>query len=195
MPDLEMPAFVSIGIIAWNEEEAIAPMLKSLFQQTFFAELTKRHCKCEIVCLANGCTDKTAEVAREIFSEQAKSHPHAASFSGRVVELKQRGKINAWNAFVHSVSSRNAGFLFLMDADIIIHNRETLWNMLFTLLFNREASIAVDRPCKDIEFKSRNTLREKISLTASRLTRSSVAQLCAELYCIRSEIALYIFLP
>ncbi|HET7624287.1 MAG TPA: glycosyltransferase family 2 protein [Verrucomicrobiae bacterium] len=195
MPDPEMPIFVSIGIIAWNEEEAIAPMLESLFRQTFFAELARRRGRCEIICLANGCTDKTCEVAGKIFSDQTKSHPHADLFSGRVVELKQRGKINAWNAFVHSVSSKSAGFLFLMDADIVIHNRETLWNMLFTLLFNREANIAVDRPCKDIEFKPRNTWREKISLAASRLTRSSAAQLCAQLYCIRAEIARNIYLP
>src|SRR6185295_3572123 len=99
--------------------------------------------------------------------------PFADSFSCRVEEVEKRGKINSWNLFVHDFSAREARFLYLMDADIVIHRPDTLWNMLLTLEANAEAHVSVDRPCKDLEFKSNRTLRERLSLAASQLTRSS----------------------
>lgn len=191
----ETSAYLSIGIIAWNEESAIRSLLETVFQQTLFADLHKRQLHCEIVCVANGCTDRTVEVATEIFAEQTRTHPHAAAFRCRVADLKQRGKINAWNEFVHSASARDAEFLTLMDADIVIHNPDTLLSLVRTLETYREAKIAVDTPRKNIEFKSRLTARERMSLAMSRLTRSASAQLCAQLYCIRAETARNIYLP
>ena len=186
---------VSIGIIAWNEEKAIGPMLDSLFEQSLFAVLSGRGQSCEIICLVNGSTDGTARVAREHLQRHALSHPFADAFSGRVVEVSERGKINSWNRFVHEFSARDARFLFLMDADILIHRPDTLWNMVLTLECNAEAHVAVDRPCKDIEFKTDRTWRDRLSLAASQMTRSSDAQLCGQLYCIRSRIARNIYLP
>jgi glycosyltransferase involved in cell wall biosynthesis len=186
---------ISIGIIAWNEERAIRTLLNSLFQQTLFAELSRSNLKCEILCLANGCSDKTVEVASSIFNEQSATHPYASVFTGRVINLAERGKINAWNQFVHGYSARSARFLFLMDADITIHTPDTLWNMVLTLMTNAEARVSVDVPHKDLEFKPRKSLREKISMAMSKLTRSASAQLCAQLYCIRAETARNIYLP
>ena len=186
---------VSIGIIAWNEEQGIGGMLESLFQQSLFAELGKRGRRCEIICVANGCTDRTPEAVAEIFAKQNREHPHAQHFSCRVMNLAQRGKINAWNRFVHSFSARDAKYLFLMDADILMHPRETLWNMVRTLEQNAEASISVDLPRKDIVFKQRKTFWDRLSLGASQMTSSARAQLCGQLYCIRSEVARNIYLP
>lgn len=189
------PRHVSIGIIAWNEENALPPMLDSLFQQSLFDELAARNLVCEILCLANACTDRTVEIAQRIFAEQQQTHRRANALSCRVVEIRKRGKINAWNEFIHRHSARDAEFLFLMDADIVIHEPETLRRMLLLLETQPEASVAVDRPRKDIEFKPRKAFRDRLSLAASRLTQSSEAQLCAQLYCIRSEIARRIYLP
>ena len=58
-----------------------------------------------------------------------------------------------------------------------------------------DVSVAVDTPHKDLEFKRKKTLSDRFSLAASRLTRSASAQLCAQLYCIRSEVARNIYLP
>jgi glycosyltransferase involved in cell wall biosynthesis len=186
---------VSIGIIAWNEEQAIKPMLTSLFQQSLFSGLSKRGLTCEVVCIVNGSTDRTAEVAAEILTRQSLEHAHAETFTWRVMNVQERGKINAWNLFVHSFSSKQAQFLFLMDADIIIHQRDSLWNMLRALENNGEASVTVDRPCKDIWFKQNKTQLEKLSLAASSMTRTARGQLCGQLYCIRSEVARNIYLP
>jgi glycosyltransferase involved in cell wall biosynthesis len=186
---------VSIGIIAWNEEQGIAGMLESLFQQSLFAEIGKRGRRCEIVCVTNGCTDRTPEVVAEIFARQSEQHPDAKNFSCRVINVAQRGKINAWNRFVHSFSRRDAKYLFLMDADIFIHPRETLWNMVRTLEKNAEASVAVDVPRKDILAKKRKSLWERLSLGASQMNGSARGQLCGQLYCIRAETARNIYLP
>src|SRR5205085_7059284 len=64
--------YVSIGIIAWNEEQGIGAMLESVFQQTLFAELARRGRRCEILCVTNGCTDRTPEVVAEIFARQSR---------------------------------------------------------------------------------------------------------------------------
>src|SRR6476660_1008084 len=105
-----MKKYVSIGIIAWNEEKALGPMLHSVFQQSFFAELSRRGQSCEILCLANGCTDGTVELAGKLFERESTSHPFAGAFACRVVNIPERGKINAWNQFVHSHSAREAHF-------------------------------------------------------------------------------------
>ena len=192
---VEQRPYLSIGVIAWNEEKAIGPMLQSLFSQSLFSTLARRNLSCEVVCVANGCSDRTAAFAGEAFERQIRDHSSKYSFCCRVIELPERGKLNAWNRFVHEISSRSAQFLFLTDADIHFHQRDTLANMLDALETDREANISVDQPRKDISFKSRPQLRERLSLRASEITASSSAQLCAQLYCIRSEIARNIYLP
>jgi glycosyltransferase involved in cell wall biosynthesis len=187
--------YASIGIFARNEERAIGAALESLFEQSLFSELRERGAVSEILCLVNGCTDRTPVIAEEIFQAQQREHPAAAGFCPRVVSLAQRGKVNAWNQFVHVLSAREARFLFLMDADIVIHRQGTLWNMLQALEKGREANIAVDQPRKDLAFKSRRPLRARLSLAASRMTQAAPAQLCGQLYCIRAEVARNIYLP
>ena len=183
---------ISIGIIAWNEENAIRSTLESLFAQSLFERLGRDAVRCEIICLANACTDRTAAITAEIFSEQNACRP---GLSCRVAEITERGKANAWNVFVHRLSARDAKCLFLMDADIAFQGRDTLWNMLTALEENPAANIATDRPCKSISSKPNPSLLERLSLLASRSTQAGEAQLCGQLYCIRSETARRIFLP
>jgi hypothetical protein len=111
------------------------------------------------------------------------------------VSLSERGKLNAWNQYVHIFSDKAARFLIMMDADILIHRCETLYNMVFSLEQNSEASISVDRPCKDIQFKPHRTMSDRLSLAATQMTSAGDGQLCAQLYCIRSEVARNIYLP
>lgn len=188
-------AYVSLGIIAWNEAESLPATLDALFGQSLFAELAARKQVCEILCVANGCTDRTAAVAAEIFARHAREHPARAGFRCRVEELTKRGKVNAWNQFVHALSSREARFIFLMDADIRLDPPPTLWNMLQALEADGDANVTVDVPCKDIALKHRHSVTEKLSLAASRLAGSAPAQLCGQLYCIRAEVARNIYLP
>ena len=82
-----------------------------------------------------------------------------------------------------------------MDADILIHEPDTLRNLLHTLEQHPEAAVSVDRPCKDLEFLREKSARANLSFGASQLTRSGAAQLCGQLYCIRSVAARNIYLP
>jgi glycosyltransferase involved in cell wall biosynthesis len=191
----ELPVLVSIGILAWNEEKAIGRTLRSLLQQSLFAELGKRNFSCEIICAVNGCTDRTPEIAAQIFSEQSIRHPYCQCFSGRVENLPEQGKQNAWNQFVHRCSSREARYLIIMDADIVIHRTEALWNMIVALENDEETSVATTMPCKDIAFKPRRAVNDRLSLAMSQMTRAAEGQLCAQLYCIRTAIARNLYLP
>jgi glycosyltransferase involved in cell wall biosynthesis len=185
---------VSIGIIAWNEEEAIEATLHSLWQQTLFSELQKRNLRTEVVIIANGCSDHTAETARQFFSRVARQEV-SESITCQVMEVSEKGKNNSWNLFVHSFSSPSAACLILMDADIVIQGRETLWNMFRALESDANASVAVDQPLKDISLSPRKTVCERISIATSGMTRATPAQLSGQLYCIRSQVARQIHLP
>jgi glycosyl transferase family 2 len=186
---------LSIGIFAWNEERAITRMLESLFAQSLFEQLSRRNASCEIICVTNGCTDRTPVIAKGIFAEQQRKHRFARSFITRVAEIQHRGKVNAWNRFVHEISAAEARYLVMMDADIHIHRRETLWNMVSTLEHDSKAAVAVDRPCKDVLFKEHRSWRDLFSLAVSQITLSASAQLCAQLYCVRAATARRIYMP
>src|SRR5882672_8909013 len=136
---------VSIAVRAWNEEKVIRTSLESIFQQSIFKELSRRNERCEVLCVANGCSDRTAEIARAVFAEQEQAHPHAHAFDARVVDIAEAGRNNTWNAFVHAESHRQAEFLFIMDSDLIFDRCDTLFNMYATLLNNPHAIIASDR--------------------------------------------------
>ena len=189
------PQCLSIGILAWNEEESIGQALTCLFRQSLFAHLKERHLRCEILCVANGCTDRTAAIAKEIFEAQNKNHPFKETFSGQCIELTERGKVHAWNKFVHELSAPEAQALCLLDGDIVLHHPETLWNMYCLLETNAEALIATDRPLKDLAFKAGRSVRERLSLAMSGMTQAAPAQLTGQLYCIRAAVARNIYLP
>jgi glycosyltransferase involved in cell wall biosynthesis len=191
----KLPILVSIGILAWNEEKAIAKTLHSLLEQTLFAELEKRGGRSEIVCVINGCTDRTPEIAAQIFLEHSVKHPNRGCFSGRVENLPEQGKQNAWNQFVHRCASRDAQYLIVMDADIVIHRKEALWNMIVALQNDDQLSVTATMPCKDIAFKKRRAMNEQLSMAMSQMTRAAQGQLCAQLYCIRAAIARNLYLP
>ena len=190
-----IPILVSIGILAWNEEKAIGRTLHSLLEQTLFAELEKRGAGCEIICVINGCTDRTPEIAAQIFLDQSARHPNRGYFSGRVEKLSEQGKQNAWNQFVHRCSSRDAQFLIVMDADIVIHRKEGLLNMIAALENDDQLSVTATMPCKDIAFKRRRAVNERLSMAMSQMTHATEGQLCAQLYCMRAAIARNLYLP
>lgn len=186
---------LSIGIIAWNEEAAIGRCLESLFAQSLFAHCAALGLGVEIVGITNGCTDATPEIVRNIFADQSGSHQHRRAFSCRPIDVSERGKLRAWNAFVHELSAQEVSMLILMDGDIVLQHPDTLWNMISVLSNDSEAWVSTDEPLKDISLGPKNSLRERISLATSKMSQASEAQLTGQLYCIRAEIARRIYLP
>jgi glycosyltransferase involved in cell wall biosynthesis len=184
----------TIGILARNEAPRLPRLLESVFAQTFFAELAARGEAVEIVCIANACTDNTAEVASECFGEAAQLHPHAASFVARTISVSTPGKITAWNLLVHTHASPDSRALIVMDADIRLLHPATLWNLFAALEKDPEANITVGEPVKDIALKPRRTLRESFSLATTR-SQTVPGLVTGQLYCIRAETARRIHLP
>ena len=186
---------ISLGIFAWNEEKVIRKTLTSLFQQTLFHELRTRGRLVEVICVVNGCEDRTPEIAADVFQRQSEDHPDRDAFVCRVVRIVERGKLNAWNRFVHTLSHSQATYLVMMDADILFQDPRTIAQMLSVLENQPEAHVAVDRPVKDLGAKLLPAWRQKLATGAAQITQASPAQLCAQLYCIRSPVARNIYLP
>lgn len=192
---VDFPIALSIGILAWNEETSIGPMLESLFAQSLFRRLAARGLRCEIICLANGCTDRTVPIARDIFERMEHEHPDRAGLTAWVADIAQPGRNNAWNRFVHHLSAREAGFLCIMDADIVFNQPDTLALVLAELENNPHLGGASDWPVKNISLKARPSLRERLSLATSEMTGHIAGRLNGMLYCLRTEVARNLYLP
>jgi len=191
----DFPITLSLGIMAWNEEASIGPMLESLFRQSIFAHLAARGERCEVICLANGCTDRTVAVAMEICQRKQRIHPARHGLSARVADLRQPGRNNAWNRFVHEFSTRGTRCIGLMDADIIFDRPDTVELVLAELERNAQLGGASDWPCKAIAGKARPSLRERLSLATSDMTGNIAGRLNGMFYCLRADIARNIYLP
>lgn len=179
---------LSIGILAHNEEAHIEETLRSLFAQDVFQRFAT-----ELVIVANGCSDKTAAVAEQTLADHQRVW--SARGSARVEELAAAGKTNAWNQFVHRLSSPQVSVLVLMDADIKILNPNAISSMVVTLHGNSQAVICVDRNIKDIETKANRTLFERILVAATPTIDSDNVPLCGQLYCALSAQLRLITLP
>src|SRR5688572_8342662 len=102
-------AKIDIGIFAHNEERAIGEMLSRFSRQSLFA--TPEH-SVRVFVLANGCSDRTAEVAKAAFDKLY------APGQIDVVNLAEGGKSRTWNKFVHELSRPDTDFLLFCDADL-----------------------------------------------------------------------------
>jgi glycosyltransferase involved in cell wall biosynthesis len=189
------PPRISIAVRAWNEEAVIRRTLESLFDQSLFEELSARGERCEVLCIPNGCADRTAEIAAAVFAEQPHSNPFSGAFACSVRTIREAGRNHTWNAFVHDLSHPETEFLFLMDSDIRFNRRETLFNMYRALLQHAKASIASDQPVKDVSLKLVKSWRDRISLATSEMNGAIQGRMTGQLYCIRAEIARRLYLP
>jgi glycosyltransferase involved in cell wall biosynthesis len=179
---------ISIGVLAHNEQGGIAATLDSLFAQDIFAKADT-----EVVIVANGCTDATAQVAREALDRHRDTWSPRGS--ARAEELPVAGKANAWNEFVHRLSSREARVLVVMDADIWFLSVDVLSRMVATLEGTPRAIVCVDRPVKDIELRMERTLLERLLASASPGIDPEDVPLCGQLYCAWSDALRSVHLP
>ena len=91
---------ISICVPAFNEEKTISNTLESLVGQTFPG-------KTEILICANGCTDRTGEIATQM----------SVKYNNiTVISTPQKGKPNAWNILRRKASSN---YIFFADADVV----------------------------------------------------------------------------
>ena len=149
-----------IGVLAHNEEPRIGETLRALFAQDVFDR-----CSTEVIVVPNGCTDRTAAVATQIIGECRARWSRAVR--QEFVELAKPGKANAWNQFVHKLSSTKASILYLMDADITFLSSNTISSMFVSLQSIPEAVVCVDRPIKDIAMNPNRNLFQRLLLAST----------------------------
>jgi glycosyltransferase involved in cell wall biosynthesis len=183
-----VPVKISIGILAHDEEERVGGTLSSLFGQDLFGQF-----ETEIVVIPNGCSDGTAAAART--SIKASRAVWSALGTARVEELAAAGKANAWNEFVHRLSSRDADILILMDADISLPARDTLSKLVRTLMGSSDAVVCVDQPVKSIEPGSSATLLQRVLASSTPPIDPRDIPICGQLYCAYSSELRRIWLP
>ena len=85
--------YISIGILAHNESKVIRRMLCSLFAQSIFQGSDLQIEQVEVVVVPNGCSDDTAELARQTLQDLVPSQQ--ASLSWQVRELTTPGTSTA----------------------------------------------------------------------------------------------------
>lgn len=186
---------ISIGILAWNEENSIRTTLHSLFEQSLFRDSLTSGFEIQIVCVPNGCTDHTAQAAAGALLAAAEKLNNPESVRWQVHPLKQPGKPNAWNVFVHELADPLAEVIFLVDADIRIFMPDTLRNMIQKLCGSPDALICTDLPVKHVVFKENYSLLDRISMKSAQINQSASGQLCGQLYCARAEWLRRLWIP
>lgn len=97
---------VSILIPAHNEAAYLPACLDALFASDPLAD------EVQVVVIANGCTDATAEIAAG-YADQA----HAKGWQLTVLDLTEGGKLVAWNA---GEAAATGEALIYLDADVLV---------------------------------------------------------------------------
>ena len=186
---------LSIAIAAWNEEDAIGSMITSLFRQSIFRQLAARGEGCEIICVANACTDRTVAVAQNTLEKMLAEHPEYEGLTARVFDIPEQGKNIAWNRFVHEFSAVESRYMCFLDADINLNQQDTLATVMGALDREPHLQGASDCPCKAIADRAHPSLRERLSLAGSDMTDTTEGRLNGMLYILRTNIARNLYLP
>jgi len=176
---------ISIGMLAYNEEKVIANTINQVLDQDIFIQL---NFDVQFVVVANGCADKTVEIAQEVIN-------HSKRNNLSVVNIEQAGKSNAWNSYIHDIAWQDADYVLLIDADIELIGTDGLSKLVQQLNATPKAVVSIDTPKKDVEKKNNKNPLEKFSLLLSKANKKNHNAITGQLYCIRGAIVREIFLP
>ena len=167
---------ISVGIVAWNEAVSIGMTIDSLFSQQLFQCHHEGVEGIEIVVLANGCTDDTSVVAMNAINKCLAMCP-LKYVSARVCELPGPDRPGAWNELVHRISNRRSDYIVMMDGDIYFSSRDTIWQLVRSLEEDPYAHAAASMATKDVALKRRRTVKDRVSLVMTDMTRRVVDNL------------------
>lgn len=185
---------ISVGILAYNEAENITKTISSFFSQSIFTEENSSSVNWEVICIPNGCTDDTANIAQLAF-DRHQAELKNPNIECKVINIKEAGKSNAWNKYIHEYSRQDADALLLMDADILFNESDTLKNMLAKYIATPTADVVVDVLYKDIFFKEKKSLFDKISLKISGNNQRDWVALAGSLYLARADVLRKVWMP
>lgn len=182
---------ICFGMAARNEEEVIGTALKSLFSQSvFYSDINV-----DFICVANNCTDHTAQVAQKTIDEFLKKTDDTSRLRLEVFETKTPGKNNVINHTVHKFGFPETDYFIFIDADICFITNDVIQSMIDALEEKPEALIASDRPVKHVVFKQKQNLFDWISIRTSALNQNAPGQIFGQLYIARGEFMRHFMLP
>lgn len=187
---LETRLNVCVGILARNEAEGIADLIGDLAEQTLLTE--NQQVSVQIIVVANGCTDDTAEVARSALADLQVGLPDVGT---SVHELARPGKSNAWNEFVHGIVPEVTDYVFFLDGDIRFPERDTLNLVLRGLMSSTQAVVAVDRSVKDLELENPKNIVQKMIKSATGTANDPRTAIAGACYCVRFDEVRKIWMP
>lgn len=125
---------VSVAVPAYNEERNIGLLIDSLRGQK-----TRRADIVEIVVVASGCTDRTADIVRE--RQQRRGIPVRL-----IVEPMRRGKVAAINTYLaHTNRAREVEAICLSSADLLVAP-DAIERLVQCLLINHDIGMCGARP-------------------------------------------------
>ena len=186
---------IEMAMIAFDEESSIEMTIKSLFQQTLFQTNSLDIGEIGVYVLANGCTDKTSEVAVRAIEKWKPQHT-SCKFHAQVVEFERADKGDTWNHFVHEISASSSNYLFMLDADIEINNASTCELVVRNLEENSDALLSGAVGLKDLSLKEKKNFIDRISLSLTQLEHDvRQTSLAGALLCGRTSFFRRIWLP
>lgn len=195
MTEQNTAMIISIGIFAYQEEGRIGAMLESLFEQTVFTSPTESEANIEwhLHIIPNGCTDKTAEVARTAITLGAANSKTRIATHINVID--KPGKSNAWNIFIHEISSSKTDLFFFFDADIFSIENNIIRAALACFASNEKIAVVVNTPTKRFTPPAPWNPLVWLSKQASRGNEGEPSGLCGHFYASRAALLRDIWVP
>lgn len=178
---------LAIVILARNEEKNIRRFLTSLANQTLFG---RQDIEATLYVVANGCSDRTAQVARQSASKSL--DPLGIRFE--ILDWPAPGKSRSWNRVIHEVLPTDVDYILAMDADIEFIDVLVLTRMFERIGGNPNVQVVSGFPIKDIARKARPTLIDRFSISVSGHTRHTGA-INGSLYLATAACLREIWLP
>ena len=167
-PDDDRCLNLALVIFARNEEDNIGRFLVSLTTQTLFV---RKNIEATVYVVANGCTDQTAQIARESASQAL----HTRGIKSQILDWATPGKSRSWNRVVHELLPTSVDYIIALDADIQFVDANVLAAMFDCIRGNPKVEVVSGFPVKDITHKVRPTLIDRFSMSISGSTRHSGA--------------------
>ena len=181
---IETPARprVTIGVFAHDEEANIASAIGQL------ASMDVSAYEATVFVLANGCTDRTVALAKELVA----GLDAPANVEFRVLDLPIGDKSTTWNVYVDEALALGAEMLVFCDCDIDFGDATTVRKLIELLEATPHANASSSFPVKDLTADA--TWFAKLA-GRGPATYDSKTAIAGHLYCLRARFAQRFRLP
>ncbi len=187
---------ISVGVVACNEESSIAAALESILNQTVFRNAKALGFESRLIVIANGCADRTVEIAQDLFKKTRTAFPEGGPVNLFVEIVPESGFANAWNLLAHTYSRLDDDFIYFANADIILDQPDAFELMLRRL--QRDYAMRVISPVgkKHIEAEKCKNIYDRLNLAVTRFTEhTQTAQVRGHCFCARAATMRMVWLP